>query len=42
MNMAAGGARLDPARHNVPYSMSEAKEAYNRMLRSHGWDKKKN
>ena len=40
MNMAAGGARLDPARHNVPYSMSEAKEAYNRMLRSHGWDKK--
>jgi len=37
MNMAAGGARLDTSQHYLEYSMSEAKSAYQRMLRSHGW-----
>lgn len=37
MNMLDGGARIDPVDHSKPYGMSEAKSAYDRMLRSHGW-----
>jgi ubiquitin-protein ligase len=37
MNMLDGGARIDPINHNKPYGMSEAKSAYDRMLKSHGW-----
>lgn len=37
MNMLDGGARLDPSNHHTPYGMEEARSAYNRMLRSHGW-----
>jgi ubiquitin-protein ligase len=37
MNMLDGGARIDPVNHSRPYGMSEAKSAYDRMLRSHGW-----
>jgi ubiquitin-conjugating enzyme E2 Q len=37
LEMIAGGARLDPKNHRTVYSMSEAKNAYKRMLQSHGW-----
>lgn len=37
MNMAAGGARLDTNKHYLEYDLSEAKTAYQRMLKSHGW-----
>jgi ubiquitin-protein ligase len=37
MNMLDGGARLDPHEHYKPYGSAEAKSAYDRMLRSHGW-----
>ena len=35
-NMLAGGARLDPSRRG-DYSEAEAREAFNRMVREHGW-----
>ena len=35
--MLDGGARLDPHEHYKPYGSAEAKSAYDRMLRSHGW-----
>jgi len=35
-NMLAGGARIDPSRRD-DYSEAEAREAFNRMVREHGW-----
>lgn len=35
-NMLVGGARLDP-RNKHDYSEMEAREAFNRMVREHGW-----
>jgi len=32
----AGNARLD-LHHMVPYSLNEAKDAFNRVARDHGW-----
>lgn len=32
----AGEARLD-TNHSIPYSLQEAKEAFNRVARDHGW-----
>ena len=32
----AGNARLD-LQHMVPYSLNEAKDAFNRVARDHGW-----
>lgn len=37
-NMIEGGARLDPDKLRIPYTFEGAKEAYNRMLTSHGKD----
>ena len=35
-NMLVGGARLDPNNHH-DYSEIEARVAYERMVREHGW-----
>ena len=35
-NMLVGGARLDPSNRR-DYSEAEAREAFNRMVRDHGW-----
>jgi len=35
-NMVVGGARLD-TRTKADYSEAEAREAFNRMVREHGW-----
>ena len=35
-NMLVGGARLDPSNPH-DYSEMEAKVAYDRMVREHGW-----
>jgi hypothetical protein len=35
-NMLVGGARLD-LRNKADYSEAEAREAFNRMVRDHGW-----
>mmetsp|Transcript_36319 Transcript_36319/g.114061 ORF Transcript_36319/g.114061 Transcript_36319/m.114061 type:complete len:155 (-) Transcript_36319:209-673(-) len=35
-NMLAGGARIDRSRRD-DYSEAEAREAFNRMVREHGW-----
>jgi len=32
-----GDAELDPAKWNVKYDMAEAKQAFQRMLKTHGW-----
>ena len=31
--------RLDPTRAHVPYSAAEAREAFMRVARQHGWEK---
>ena len=33
----AGGARLDEAKWNIPYDIREAKGAFSRVARQHGW-----
>lgn len=33
----AGGARLDPQRWDQPYVLSEAKNAFSRVAKQHGW-----
>lgn len=38
LEMIAGGARLDPRSHSKTYTITEAKDAYKRMLKSHGWN----
>lgn len=38
LEMIAGGARLDPQSHSKTYTVTEAKDAYKRMLKSHGWN----
>ena len=35
-NMLVGGARLE-LRNQQDYSEAEAREAFNRMVREHGW-----
>jgi len=35
--LVAGGARLDPARLKEEYTEAEAKAAYDRMVKEHGW-----
>ena len=35
-NMLVGGARIDPHNHRY-YHEVEAREAFNRMVREHGW-----
>jgi len=35
--LIAGNARLDPVNLKHPYSEQEAKEAFDRMVRDHGW-----
>jgi len=35
--MVAGGARLDLANLRREYTMQEAREAFNRVARQHGW-----
>jgi ubiquitin-conjugating enzyme E2 Q len=32
-----GEGQIDPIKHNKIYSFDEAQEAYNRMLKTHGW-----
>jgi hypothetical protein len=32
-----GEGQIDPANYKSAYNMSEAVEAYQRMLKSHGW-----
>ena len=36
-NMAEGGARLELTTANLDYTMQEAKEAFDRVARQHGW-----
>ena len=34
---ADGGGRLDPVRAHVPYAEREARAAFERVARAHGW-----
>ena len=37
-DMACGNARLDMTRLRQTYSEAEAREAFNRVARQHGWE----
>lgn len=36
-NITEGNGRIDPQKYNIPYSLDEAKEAFNRVARRYGW-----